>query len=307
MTYAPIALFVYKRPDHARRSIESLMQCPEFAQSPLYVFCDGAKHPEDQPLVEQTRMVVRTLLGAHGSIIESEQNCGLAESIISCVTKLVNEFERVIVLEDDLILSPYFLDYMNSALDFYADQPSVMQVSGYVPPVREFANSDQAMVFPLINSWGWATWRRAWKYFDIDASGWESMKTDRALRKQFNLDGHYDLFSMLKLQMTGEIDSWAIRWNWSVFRQNGYVLYPPVSYVDNIGKDGSGTHSSKLASLIFGSTAQRSASGPTHLPAHVTINPKHYKAFKKSLFLPALRNTLGVIKRNVKTFLRRFR
>jgi hypothetical protein len=243
MKYAPIAIFVYKRPDHTRRTIEALVQCPEFAESPLYVFCDGAKKPEDQAAINETRAVVRSIVG-EATMIEAVQNQGLANSIIAGVSKLLDEFDRVIVLEDDLVVSPRFLSYMNAALETYQNESLVMQVSGYMFPIKEIASQTEAIFLPLISCWGWGTWHRAWQYFDPDAIGWEVLKTDSAMRSRFNLDQAYDYFEMIKTQMSGGADSWAIRWYWSVFRNNGYILYPPISHVDNIGLDGSGTHGS---------------------------------------------------------------
>jgi hypothetical protein len=243
MIYSPIALFVYKRPEHTRRTLESLMQCPEFADSPLYVFCDGAKKEKDQEKVMQAREVVRSLVGTKAEIIESTTNRGLANSIISGVTSLCDQYQRVIVVEDDLVVAPQFLGFLNAALEKYQHEPSVMQVSGHMFSVPEFANRNEAVFLPFTTSWGWATWKRAWDYFDPEACGWDVLKTDKQMQNSFNLDGCFDYFKMLKQQMSGEIDSWAIRWYWSVFKNNGCVVYPPTSYVNNIGIDGSGTHS----------------------------------------------------------------
>ena len=134
MNYSPIALFVYKRPEHTRQTLEALIKCPEFEQSKLYVFCDAAKRSEDEKLVDKTRAVVRALVDNKATIIEESNNKGLVNSIISGVTKLVNEFGKVIVLEDDLIVSPGFLQYMNQALEIYQNENRVMQISGYMFP-----------------------------------------------------------------------------------------------------------------------------------------------------------------------------
>lgn len=244
MKYAPIALFVYKRPDHTRRTLEALMQCPEFESSLLYVFSDAAKKIEDEKLVLETRNVVKSMVGEKAKIVEAENNQGLAKSIISGVNRLLKDYDRVIVLEDDLLVSPRFLSYMNAALEAYQNEPSVMQVSGYMFPIKEFSNKTEALFLPFTTSWGWGTWRRAWHYFDPDATGWEALKIDSAMRFKFNLDASYDYSAMLSTQMSKGVDSWAICWYWNVFKNNGYVLYPPTSHVDNIGLDGSGTHGS---------------------------------------------------------------
>jgi hypothetical protein len=276
MNYAPIAIFVYKRPDHTRKMMESLTKCPEFAHSPLYVFCDGAKKLEDQAAIDETRAVVRSIVGEKAMMIEADQNQGLANSIIAGVSKLLNEFDRVIVLEDDLIVSARFLAYMNTALETYQDESSVMQISGYMFPVKEFANQTEAIFLPFISSWGWGTWRNSWKCFDPNATGWEVLNRDEVMRTRFNLDRSYDYFGLLKDQVSGKADSWAIRWYWSVFKNNGCVLYPPVSHVGNTGFDGSGTHgwvSGKKFKYSYNETLIDSET----FPASIQVNLNAFK------------------------------
>ncbi len=282
MNYAPIAIFVYKRPDHTRRTIESLVQCSGFAESQLYVFCDGAKKPGDQAAIDETRAVVRSMVGERAEMIEAAQNQGLANSIIAGVSRLLNDYERVIVLEDDLIVSPGFLQYMNAALEAYQDEPSVMQVSGYMFPVPEFANRNEAMFWPFIGSWGWATWKNAWQYFDPQATGWEVLKTDEEMRSRFDLDSSFNYFNMIKKQMAGEIDSWAIRWYWSVFKNQGCAVFPPTTYVKNIGFDGSGSHGWFTAWFLHKSEHNWMID-QINLPKTVVINPKDLKAIKQSM------------------------
>jgi hypothetical protein len=282
MTYSPIALFVYKRPEHTRRTIENLMKCPEFAASPIYVFSDAAKKPEDEEKVAETRSIVNDMLGEKAKIVAVEKNQGLAKSIISGVSSLLKEYDRVIVLEDDLLVSPRFLSYMNTALEIYKNESSVMQVSGYMFPVKELANQTDAVFLPFISSWGWATWRRSWQYFDPDATGWEVLKTDRSMRAKFNLDRAYDYFEMLKAQMSGAADSWAIRWYWSVFKRNGYVVYPPISHVDNIGLDGSGTHG-VFSGGKFKQLTDRILINPETFPASIQTDLAIFKLVQVSL------------------------
>ena len=150
----------------------------------------------------------------------------------------------MIVIEDDLELASGFLTYMNAALDRYAGESSVYQVSGYQFDVPVFAQRDSAMFLPFIVSWGWATWKRAWDQFDPLASGWEALRTDKNLCRRFNLDGSYDYATMLVRAMSGSGDGtpWDIRWYWTAFKANGLVLFPPASLVRNAGFDGSGTH-----------------------------------------------------------------
>jgi hypothetical protein len=276
MNYAPIALFVYKRPEHTRQMIENLMKCPEFTESPVYVFADAAKKGEDEDLVAETRNIVNSLLGNKAKIVAVEKNQGLAKSIISGINSLLEEYDRVIVLEDDLLVSPRFLTYMNTALETYKDESSVMQVSGYMFPVKEFAHQTDVIFLPFAISWGWGTWRRAWQYFDPEATGWEILKTDRAMRSQFNLDGSYCYFDILKAQMSGTANSWAIRWYWSVFKNNGCVVYPPISHIDNIGIDGSGTHG-WMTGEQFKQLPDKQLTNLETFPASIQINVKNFE------------------------------
>ena len=240
--HAPIALFVYNRPEHARRTLERLKQCEGFDQSPLVIFCDGPKTSRDVEPVRRVRRTVRAIFGEKADIIEADSNQGLADSIIKGVTALCAEYGRVIVVEDDLVVGRSFLTYLNAALEKYAVKERVMQVSAHMFPIPEFSMKREAFFLPFTTSWGWATWQRAWSHFDTDATGWKILKSDLQIRKRFNLDGAYDYFSMLKKQMAGQVDSWAIRWYWSVFKVDGLVLFPPQTLVENIGFDGSGTH-----------------------------------------------------------------
>ena len=243
-TATPIALFVFKRPDHTLRTLQSLAANPGYRDHPLYIFCDGARRDNERAEVDATRQIVRDFDHPQKTVIERDANAGLARSIIAGVGELCEKFGRVIVLEDDLILSEGFLGFMQVALDRYENDPQVMQISGHAFPVASFKETDPVLFLPFISSWGWATWARAWKAFDAEASGWQSVLTDWKLSRTFDIDGVYPYSAMLASQMQGRINSWAIRWNWSVFKRKGVVVYPPVSLVTNIGFDGSGTHRS---------------------------------------------------------------
>lgn len=239
---APIALFVYNRPAHTHQTIDALQKNDLAGESDLYIFSDAPKKPEAAEAVREVREYIKTIGGFRSvSIVERDKNWGLANSIIDGVTRLCNEYGRVIVLEDDLVTSPHFLRFMNEALDRYQDEPQVMQISGYMFPVKVEIEED-ALFLPLTTSWGWATWIRAWQLFDPDAKGYARVKADLALRKQFNLNGAYDYFSMLEAQLAGRVDSWAVRWQLSAFLLGGLTLYPRYSLVINSGFDGSGTH-----------------------------------------------------------------
>jgi hypothetical protein len=240
--WAPVALFIYKRPEHVRRMISSLQKCVGYAESPVFVFADGPKTEAEVPAARATRAVARQLLANKGVFVEQERNRGLANSIITGTTELCDQYGSIIVVEDDLVLAPSFLRFLNEGLERYANEPRVMQISGHIFDVPSVTHQREALLLPMTTSWGWATWKRAWDLFDPSATGWHERLTDAAEAHRFNLGGRYDYRRMLQRQMSGEIDSWAIRWYYSVFAHDGLVLFPPRTLVSNGGFDGSGTH-----------------------------------------------------------------
>lgn len=271
MTFAPIALFAYNRPGHLKRTVEALRSARHAQESRLWIFCDGPKRPEDSETVAQVRTYARSVRGFETvTVVERERNFGLAASVTEGVRRLCDEFGRVIVVEDDLIVSSRFLDFLNQALDHYEEEEKVMQVSGYMYP-GEFGAPGGSLFLPMISCWGWATWKRAWEQYDPAMTGYEVLCRDRRRRKEFDLGGAYDYFDMLKRQVMGKIDSWGICWHLSVFMQHGLVLYPTRSMVRNIGVDGSGTHGGGTSELQRDLSTEEPTT-PVHFPKKVEID-----------------------------------
>lgn len=241
-TRAPIALFVYNRPGHTRQTVEALLASDASKQSDLIVYSDAPKSDQHVDAVNQVRDFIRRLDGFKSiKVIEREHNHGLAGSIIDGVTSVVNDRGRVIVLEDDLVVAPCFLDYMNAALDLYADDGRAMHVSGYMFPVDN-RSLPETLFLRISSCWGWATWADAWENFEPDGSKLLDEINNRGLRHEFDLHGTKSYSNMLKSQVQGKNDSWAVRWYASVFLKRGLCLHPAVSLVNNLGHDGSGTH-----------------------------------------------------------------
>ena len=239
---APIVIFAYRRPQHLKRMLESLMMCEGFADSPVIVYVDGPKRPSEMSEISQVRQVVRELLGSVAEYHFSEINHGLSRSIIDGVSAVIQRYGRAIVVEDDLLLAPNFLSYMNTALNLYQDEDKVFQISGYMFETQELDEQNEATLLPLTSSWGWATWQRAWRYFDISATGWQQLLSNSAMRRKFDIDGVYGYSTMLTKQMMGKRDSWAVRWYWSAFQNEALTVFPPQTLVRNLGFDGSGSH-----------------------------------------------------------------
>jgi hypothetical protein len=241
MAYAPIALFVFRRPDHTRRTIQSLLANPEAARSDIVVFADGPRSERDVEAVEATRAVVRSAGIPSLRLVARERNMGLAASVVAGVTELCDAHGRAIVLEDDLVLAPTFLSFMNEALDRYRDEGRVYGVSGYMFPIRPSSKHD-AVFLPFPSSWGWATWSRAWSQLAPARELLQTIGQDPALRRRFDVDDSYPFTAMLEALLAGQVDSWAIRWRATVFLRGGLTLYPMRSLVTNVGFDGTGVH-----------------------------------------------------------------
>jgi hypothetical protein len=280
---APIALFIYNRPQHLARALRSLANNPEFADSPLYVYADGPRGPGDAAATTAARGVAVDYLGARGEYRFRSGNAGLAESIIAGVSELTAQFGSVIVVEDDLEVAPGFLRFMNEALARYAGSGEVYQVSGYMFDARRIAASQRALFLPIISTWGWGTWRRAWSVFDAQAEGWQQLRTDAQLRRKFNIDGAYDYSGMLERQMRGAMSSWGIRWYWSVFRHRGLACYPPQSLVKNFGMDGSGTHG-RGRLRTFASTAGLRSPGTLEFPDRPGVDAAQFAEVRRAIW-----------------------
>lgn len=243
MSKAPIALFVYDRPWHTRQAVEALQQNEPAEESDLFIFSDAPNSPGANLAVQKVREYIRGIGGFKSvTCMEREENLGLANSIIDGVTRLCNEYGRVIVLEDDLVVSPYFLEYMNEALERYRNNDKVMHICGYVPSLLPGAVLPETFFSRASSSWGWATWDDAWRKFEPDAESLLAHLRESGKEHEFDIYGSMPFTEMLERQMSGEIDSWAIRWYGSTFLLDGLCLHPSQSLVRNIGHDSSGVH-----------------------------------------------------------------
>lgn len=292
---APIALFVYNRPDHTRRTLEALKTNRLASSSDLFVFCDGPKSEAD-PNVTTTREYVRTISGFNSvTAIERTGNWGLSRSIISGVTEMLERSDRVIVIEDDLVTSPHFLSFMNAGLDIYENDPSVASIHGHVYPIKE--KLPDTFFLKGADCWGWATWKRAWSHFREDGRYLLSEIRKRGLSKEFDLDGAFSYTSMLDRQIVGKTDSWAIRWHASAFLDGMLTLYPGISLVENIGQDSSGTHKFEV------NYSARISNSPVNM---VRI-PIEENANARDLFVKYFKSTKsGLVKRAISKICRLF-
>ncbi|WP_293914202.1 MULTISPECIES: sugar transferase [unclassified Sphingobacterium] len=240
---APVVLFVYNRPLHTEQTLAALEKNLLAPESDLFIYADGAKDKNAESKVAEVHKIIHKAWSFRSvTIIQRDRNWGLAPNVIDGVTTIINRYGKVIVLEDDLKTAPNALQYFNDSLNQYESQPQVMSVSGYNYPLKDADTLPETFFFRVTNSWGWATWDRAWKYFNPDI---ESLvqQLDQQQIYQFSIEGKENFWRQVQQFRKGTINSWAIRWYLSVFLQKGLTLYPRHSYIQNIGTDGSGTHS----------------------------------------------------------------
>lgn len=238
---APIILFAYNRPKHVKQVLEALQQNKLSEQSELFIFSDGGKDFEDEELVEETRKILDNTTGfKKTTVIKRPVNFGLAANVIDGVSTIIEKYGKVIVLEDDLITSPTFLSFMNKALDVYENVDEVAHIHSFC---YAGLNLPDTFFIKWVGSTGWATWRKSWRLFERNGEKLLAELKEKKLTKAFDFNGKYPYTRMLKRQIAGRNNSWAIRWNASLFLNNKLSLNTGKSLIYNIGFDGSGMHS----------------------------------------------------------------
>lgn len=243
MTPIPVVLFVYNRPEHTLKVLEALK---ENNIEKLYVFSDGPKLEADLPKVKKVREIVSNINWCEVEYEFAEKNRGLAESIIYGVSKVFKVgYDKLVVLEDDCVPSPHFMNFMREAFEFYEDYDNVMHISGFGLPIKKYTESDVYFT-PYPCSWGWGTWRKYWEACDFyQYENYKILLQNESLRKKFNYAG--EAFSeFLEMQLKGQINSWLIRWYFYIFQNNGLCVWSYHSYINNKGFDGSGVHGNKI-------------------------------------------------------------
>jgi hypothetical protein len=277
-------VFAHRRPDHLRRVFDALVRNKGFDESKIFVYSDGAKNEVDEDDVALVRSLVSGLRFPNVKLIESPGNKGLVRSIHDGVTELIEDFGRVIVLEDDLVVGRYFLSFMNTGLDRYCDCERVVQVCGFT-----FSNAAvhqyDALFVPMASSWGWATWKRTWDRFNATdmSAGLAELRQSAPLRRSFDLDGRYPMYLTLRRSAAGRTESWAIWLQLYTFLSGGLALWPASSLVRNIGNDGSGVHSRW--------TRRRSPEGACELadrplssfPEQVDVDPAAWEQVRRAV------------------------
>ena len=302
MNLAPITLFVYNRLWHTQQTIEALQKNELASESELFIYADGVKNEKLDDQVLEVRSYIKEVGGfSKVTIIERDKNWGLAANIIDGVTNVVNQYGKIIVMEDDLVTSPYFLKFMNEALEFYKDEKKIWHISGWNYPI-ETAGLNNVFLWRLMNCWGWATWANRWEYYEKDVykTMQEFSKDDI---KRFNLDGVEDFFGQATANYEKKINTWAIFWYATIFKQNGLCLNPSQTYVENIGHDGSGIHCGESDSYSNTLSSLKNINISCTLSENQLAFQKiqyFYKKQKKSLLVRVINKLSRIIfKRNI--------
>ncbi len=242
MRYSPIILFAYNRPIHLQRTLDALKKNKFADKSDLYVFADGAKNSEDEKNVNKVRDIIKDINGFRDVIVNYQnKNVGLRDAIINGVTQVINERNSVIVLEDDIITSPFFLEYMNSALNFSKGRDDIFSVTGFNYPINIPENYKlEFFLLYRASSLGWGTRKTTWNSFMNFNPDFSDFLNSKTLQTKFNIEGD-DLTPMLKSQIIENNKSWVILWTFYHFQNNGFCLYPVKTLLRHIGED-TGTH-----------------------------------------------------------------
>ncbi len=247
---APIVLFVYNRPKHTGETLQALKKNNLADKSTLYIYCDGARPGASketlQDIAKVRKLVKSEKWCGEVHIIESDRNKGLSASIRDGVTEIIGKYGKIIVMEDDLRTSPSFLNYMNSALEFYRERASVFSIAGYNLPKHMMKipvdYGYDVYASPRNGSWGWATWIDRWEKVDWSVEAYSKMEQDEFMQKAFNRGGN-DMFNMLRDQQSGRLNIWSIQFTVAHFVNHAVAIVPTHSFVDNLGLDGSGDNS----------------------------------------------------------------
>lgn len=298
---SPIVLFTYKRLETLKKTVKALSENHLATDSDLIIYSDGPKNVEEEILIRQIRTYLKTIQGFKSvTIHQSEQNRGLAASIISGVSATFKLYSKAIVLEDDLITSTNFLAFMNASLDNYVNNNEVYSISGYSFEFNSLSNEKDGYFLNRTWPWGWATWKNRWENVDWNVSDYKQFKKNKYLQKKFSLLGS-DVNAMLDKQMGGVLDSWSIRWTFHVFQKNGLVLFPSISKIDNNGWDKMATNTIGLKDR-YESAFDRTGKIYFNLPEDLIIDQKYQNLLQlkmsiwerfKNKILETIHRTLG--------------
>ncbi len=298
---APIVLFTYNRLDHTRQTVKALQNNVYAKESRLFIFSDAPKTETAVAAVQEVRNYLRTIAGfKEVRIIEREENWGLARNIMNGVTDIVNAYGKIIVLEDDIVTSTYFLKYMNDALEVYKHSPRVMNISAYVYPMKK-TDLPETFFTRAGYCWGWGTWKGAWTAFERDPEKLMNEFTREDIY-HFNFEGRTDFWQQVLDNRTGKLYTWAVFWDAAIFKNHGLTLVPRDSLVVNIGMDGTGEHCS-LTDIYHTSIATVPVRNFPLLIAESTLGRERHQLFFAGTQKSLVHRVLARVKNAIQKFL----
>lgn len=240
-----VAVFAYNRQNHLNRVLERL---EENDIKHLYVFIDGPQDEQDERQVTAVADTVAAIDWCATTVVRRGKNLGLAASLTRGIDRVFEDHDRIVVLEDDCVPASNFISFIRASLDRYETNGSVMNVNGYSPPIGLTADYQHDVYFTRRNtSWGWGTWKEAWEHFEYEALTLAGLEEKKSEVRQVTKPAGTDLYPMLRQQLRGDIDSWAVWWSYAIARNDGLCVNPVGSKVSNIGHDGTGTHEQNSA------------------------------------------------------------
>lgn len=290
---APVCLFVWKRYDHLVRTLSALKSNYLARETELYVCSNAAISEEEKDSVEKIRSYVSAFEGMKKTtLICNEINKGISENLIKNVTKILKIYGKIIVLEDDMITSPNFLDFMNQALNFYQGFDNIQQIAGYCIPFDIKSTYDTYFI-PRSCSWSWATWKDKWDRINWTPDKSQLLSVDW---KRFCSAGE-DMKVMLKALANGTLNTWDITSDYSIYMNHMLTVFPTKSFIFNIGMDGTGEHCPKTDR--YNSELVQPDKREFVFDKEVAVNPKIlrlYSKFYKLSWKSKIYNILSPIK-----------
>ena len=280
MKEIPVILITYNRPSQTEKVLDSLKR---HNVKKLFIFSDGPKSENDLNHIYETRLLFQKIDWTDPAIIENDKNLGLANSIVNAVNYVFQKFDKVILLEDDCVPQKYFFDFIETCLDKYCDNENIFGVSGYTVPISNSILNNypyDLYFYPRIGSWGWATWKSRWQYFEYDLS----KAYQKSVGEGIDLEqGGNDIPRMIQKIKDGELkDVWTLNWVLTVYLNRGYYIYPTLSHIENIGLDGSGVHCNKTNRF----KPNIADSKPFRFPDDILFNEQIYRNFRKYYDVP---------------------
>lgn len=285
---APTVVFAYNRPEHLKKTLTALSENRGAGNTEVFVFIDGPKEGQDGLVQNEVASVAENFRECFKgfSVKRSGHNKGLAKSVIGGVSEVIKKYGKVIVVEDDAVSAEGFLEFMNNALDFYENDSTIWSIGGFTVPMKLPDDYKYDVIkTQRSSSYAWATWKDRWDIIDWEVSDYGSFKKNFSARRRFNMWGS-DRSGMLDNQMKGAVNSWAIRFDYAMFKNNMYNIVPVQSLIQSIGRDGSGTHDTDKSKKDDFFAAELSGDEIKITPEKVEVDERIRREFCEPFYLP---------------------